>query len=84
MRELFSVLTFFIFLYGAKLTYVIKGFTTTTWTEFCHLFCVYRRACEHVDVGTCPHQVLAATLTLSQPGGADYAPPPHLFLTRNY
>ena len=30
----------------------------------------------HVDVGTCPHQVLAATLTLSQPGwwGADYAP----------
>ena len=33
-----------------------------------------RRACGHVDVGTCPHQVLAATLTLSQPGGADYAP----------
>ena len=32
-----------------------------------------RRACGHVDVGTCPHQVLAATLTLSQPGGADYA-----------
>ena len=28
-----------------------------------------------VDVGTCPHQVLAATLTLSQPGGADYAHP---------
>ena len=28
-----------------------------------------RRACGHVDVGTCPHQVLAATLTLSQPGG---------------
>ena len=27
------------------------------------------RACGHVDVGTCPHQVLAATLTLSQPGG---------------
>ena len=27
----------------------------------------YRRACGHVDVGTCPHQVLA--LTLSQPGG---------------
>ena len=22
-----------------------------------------------VDKGTCPHQVLAATLTLSQPGG---------------
>ena len=32
-----------------------------------------RRACGHVDEGTCPHQVLAATLTLSQPGGADYA-----------
>ena len=28
-----------------------------------------RRACGGVDVGTCPHQVLAATLTLSQPGG---------------
>ena len=28
-----------------------------------------RRVCGHVDVGTCPHQVLAATLTLSQPGG---------------
>ena len=25
----------------------------------------FRRACEHVDVGTCPHQVLAATLTLN-------------------
>ena len=36
---------------------------------------VYRRACGHVDVGTCPHQVLAATLTLSQPRGADYAHP---------
>jgi len=34
-----------------------------------------RRACGHVDVGTCPHQVLAATLTLSQPGWADYAHP---------
>ena len=35
----------------------------------------YRCACGHVDEGTCPHQVLAATLTLSQPGGADYAHP---------
>ena len=26
-----------------------------------------------VGVGTCPHQVLAATLTLFQPGGTDYA-----------
>ena len=34
-----------------------------------------RRACGHVDVGMCPHQVLAATLTLSQPRGADYAQP---------
>ena len=30
---------------------------------------VSRRACGPVDVGTCPHQLLAATLTLSQPGG---------------
>ena len=36
-----------------------------------------RRACGHMEVGTCPHQVLAATLTLYQPGGADYA---HLIL----
>ena len=28
-----------------------------------------RRASGHVDVGTCPHQVMAATLTLSQLGG---------------
>ena len=34
-----------------------------------------RRACGPVDVGTCPHQALAATLTLSQPEGADYAHP---------
>ena len=32
-----------------------------------------RCACGHVDVGMCPHQVLAATLTLFQPGEADYA-----------
>ena len=25
----------------------------------------HRHACGHVDMGTCPHQVLAATLTLS-------------------
>ena len=34
-----------------------------------------RRACGHVDVGTRLHQVFASTLTLSQPGGADYAHP---------
>ena len=34
---------------------------------------VVQGACGHVDVGTCPHQVLAVTLTQSQPGGADYA-----------
>ena len=34
---------------------------------------INRRACGHVDVGTRPHQVLASTLTLSQPEGADYA-----------
>ena len=28
-----------------------------------------RHACGHVDVGTCPHQVLAAILTQSQTGG---------------
>ena len=28
-----------------------------------------------MDVGTCPHQVLAAPLALSQPRGADYAHP---------
>ena len=33
---------------------------------------MYRRACGHVDLGTRPHQVLASTLTLSQPRGADY------------
>ena len=32
-----------------------------------------RRACRHVYVGTCPHQVLAATLTLFQPGGTYHA-----------
>ena len=31
-----------------------------------------RHACGHVDMGTCPHQVLAATLTLFQPRVADY------------
>ena len=31
-----------------------------------------RCACGHVDVGTRPRQVLASTLTLSQPRGADY------------
>ena len=37
--------------------------------------CYNRRACGHVDMGTRPHQVLAATLIISQPGGADYAHP---------
>ena len=40
-----------------------------------HLHTYIRRACGHVDVGTCPHQVLAAPLALSQPRGADYAHP---------
>ena len=43
--------------------------------EMCLLYILSRRACGHVDVGTCPHKVLAATLTLSQPGGEDYAHP---------
>jgi hypothetical protein len=43
--------------------------------ELITTFIQVRRACGHVDVGTCPHQVLAATLTLYQPGRADYAHP---------
>ena len=31
-----------------------------------------RRTCGSVDVGTSPHQVMAATLTLIRPGGTDY------------
>ena len=39
-----------------------------------HLFFPIRHACGHVDVGTCPHQVLVATFSLFRPGGrADYA-----------
>ena len=34
-----------------------------------------RQACGHGKVGTGPHQVLAATLTISQPKGVDYAHP---------
>ena len=34
-----------------------------------------RLACGHGDMGTGPHQVLAATLMLFQPGGAYYAHP---------
>ena len=34
-----------------------------------------RRACGHVDMGTRPHQVLATTLTLSQPGGQNMPTP---------
>ena len=44
-----------------------------------HLFdlnkILFRRACGHVDEGTCPYQVLAATL--DQPRGADYAHLPY-------
>ena len=32
-------------------------------------FSHHRHACGHVDMGACPHQVLADTLTLSQPRG---------------
>ena len=34
---------------------------------------VFRCACGHGDMRTGPHKVLAATLTLFQPGGTDYA-----------
>ena len=33
----------------------------------------FRHPCGHGNVGTGSHQVLATTLTLFQPGGADYA-----------
>ena len=45
------------------------------WTSLDMFENLIRSACGHVDVGTSPHQVLASTLTLSQPGGADYAHP---------
>ena len=32
----------------------------------------FRRACGHVDVGTCPHQILAATLTVFRPVDTQY------------
>ena len=41
----------------------------------CSIICIYNLikgvpvGRGHLDVGTCPLQVLAATLTLSQPGG---------------
>ena len=44
-----------------------KYSTLGTWTTI--RYRDIRRVCGHVDVGMCPHQVLAATLTLSQPGG---------------
>ena len=34
-----------------------------------------RRTCGHVDVETCPHQILEVTLTLIQPGGGRFCPP---------
>ena len=43
------------------------GFALICVIEYCLVH--VRRACGHVDVGMCQHQVLAATLTLSQPGG---------------
>ena len=36
--------------------------------DFCAMPSLFMRACGHVDVETCPHQVLAAILTLFQPG----------------
>ena len=34
----------------------------------------FRCACGHGDMGTCTHQVLAATLPLPQPGGQNTSP----------
>ena len=51
---------------------IIKKVIKILWSLYTGL---HRRACGHVDVGTCPHQVLAATLTLSQPRGARLCPP---------
>ena len=42
---------------------------------FLRIFQMLITACGHVDVGMCPHQVLAATLTLSHPGGGGLCPP---------
>ena len=62
-----------------SLFFLCRGKFSNLMTIFeIHVFCLEnscnsRRACGHVDVGTCPHQVLAPTLTLSQPGEADYA-----------
>ena len=51
--------------------YLLKIFCINYLSFFSiHVFTAsFRRACGHVDEGTCPHQVLAVTLTLSQPGG---------------
>ena len=42
----------------------VRLFTITNFQRYNH-----RQAYGHMDVGTCPHQVLAAILTQSQPGG---------------
>ena len=34
----------------------------------------FMHVCGHGDMGTCTHQVLAATLPLSQPGGQNSSP----------
>ena len=43
-----------------------------------------RRACGHVDVGTCPHQVLAANFTLFQQGGGADSVHPILVSTPSF
>jgi hypothetical protein len=52
-----------------------KGICHIGYLRISRVVCTYRRACGHVDVGTCPHKVLAATLTLFQPGVGRLCPP---------
>ena len=40
------------------------GINSEVMLQLCVTMMSCRRACGHVDVGTCPHQVLATTLTL--------------------
>ena len=54
--------------------------------SLCRLLSTYRyirHACVHLDVGTCPHQVLTATLTLFQPEGGGQIMPTIYILMSN-
>ena len=54
--------------------YIDKSFSKILLVKrYSHVRQTVRRACGHGDMGTGPHQVLAAILTLFRPGGTDYA-----------